>query len=96
MAGFIYRITPPRAEFVATITPEEKALMGQHFGYLQGLQAAGILRFVGRAANGDFGLVVFEAADMAAAKAIAQADPAVAAGMMQVEVHAFITVDMTA
>jgi uncharacterized protein len=70
--------------------------MGQHFGYLQGLQATGVLRFVGRATNGDFGLVVFEADDMAAAEVIARADPAVAAGMVAVEVHAFITVDMTA
>lgn len=94
MADFIYRILPPRADFVATITPAEAELMGRHFVYLQGLHAAGRVRFVGRAENGDFGLVVFEAADLDAARSVAAADPAVAAGLMRVEVHAFRIVDM--
>jgi uncharacterized protein YciI len=52
------------------------------------------VRFVGRAENGDFGLVVFEAADMTEAEALAGADPSVAEGLMRVEVHAFSIVDM--
>ena len=93
MATFSYRITPPRADFVATITPGEMALMGAHFGYLQGLQAKGVLRFVGRAANGDFGIVVYEAETRAEAEALAHADPAVAGGLVGVEVHDFVIVD---
>lgn len=96
MAVFLYRILPPRADFVATITEAEMAVMGQHFGYLQTLHAVGKLRFVGRAENGDFGLVVFEAADMVEARSVAAADPAVAGGLMRVEVHAFRIVDMDA
>lgn len=94
MATFLYRILPPRADFVATITEAEMAVMGRHFGYLQTLHAAGRLRFVGRAENGDFGLVVFEAADEAEARAVAEADPAVVEGLMRVEVHAFRIVDV--
>ncbi len=89
MADFIYRILAPRPEFVATMTGEEAAVMGRHFTYLQGLHAAGLLRFVGRAENGDFGLVVFEAPDPEAAQAVAAADPAVAEGLVRAEVHAF-------
>lgn len=96
MSAFLYRILPPRADFAATITEAEMEVMGQHFGYLQNLHAAGKVHFVGRAENGDFGLVVFEATDMAEARSVAAADPAVAGGLMQVEVHAFRIVDMGA
>ncbi|NGM44000.1 hypothetical protein G5B31_00465 [Rhodobacter sp. SGA-6-6] len=94
MPTFLYRILPPRADFAATVTEAEMAVMGRHFGYLQGLHAAGRLRFVGRAENGDFGLAVVEAADEAEARAVAEADPAVAEGLMRAEVHAFRIVDM--
>lgn len=94
MAAFLYRILPPRADFAATITEAEMGVMGRHFAHLQSLHAAGKLRFVGRAENGDFGLAVFEAADEVEARAVADADPAVAEGLMRVEVHAFRIVDM--
>lgn len=94
MAAFLYRILPPRADFAATITEAEMEVMGRHFAHLQTLHAAGKLRFVGRAENGDFGLAVFEAADEAEARAVADADPAVAEGLMRVEVHAFRIVDV--
>ena len=41
MPAFAYRILPPRADFVATITDGEAATMGAHFGFLQGLEAEG-------------------------------------------------------
>ena len=41
MPAFAYRILPPRANFVATITDGEAATMGAHFGFLQGLEAEG-------------------------------------------------------
>jgi len=39
-----------------------------------------------------FGLVIFEAANEAAAKTFAESDPAVAAGVMTVDVHPFALV----
>lgn len=94
MPQFSYRILPGRADFAATLTEAEMATMGAHFAYLQGLQAEGRLHFVGRTENGDWGLVVFDAGDEAEAQRIAGADPAVASGLVAVEVHAFRIVPM--
>ena len=92
MPTFAYRILPPRAEFATTITPEEMAIMGRHWGHLQALHATGAVRFVGRAENGDYGFCVFDAPDEGEARRIAWSDPAVAEGLMRVEVHAFAVV----
>ncbi|TNC74939.1 YciI family protein [Rubellimicrobium roseum] len=92
MPTFAYRILAPRPDFAATLQPPEMELMGRHFAHLQRLQAEGVVRYAGRAANGDYGLCVFEAPDEAAARAIAQADPAVAGGLVSVEVHPFVVV----
>jgi uncharacterized protein YciI len=86
---FAYRILPPRAEFVATMQPEEMAVMGRHWEHIQALHARGVIRYVGRAENG---FCVLEAADEAEARAIAASDPAVAEGLMRLEVHAFAVV----
>ena len=88
MPAFAYRILPPRPDFVATIQPEEMALMGRHFEHLQRLHAAGVC-YVGRAENGDYGFCVFEAPDEGAARRIAESDPAVAEGLMRLELHPF-------
>ena len=92
MPTFAYRILPPRAEFAATITPEEMAIMGRHWGHLQALHATGAVRFVGRAENGDYGFCVFDAPDESEARRLASSDPAVAEGLIRVEVHAFAIV----
>ena len=92
MPTFAYRILPPRADFAATITPEEMAIMGRHWEHLQALHATGAVRFVGRAENGDYGFCVFDAPDEGEARRLAEADPAVAEGLMRVKVHAFAVV----
>ena len=89
MPTFAYRILPPRDDFVATIQPEEMALMGRHFEHLRKLHAEGVVRYVGRAENGDYGFCVFEALDEARARALAESDPAVAEGLMRLELHPF-------
>ena len=89
MPAFAYRILPPRGAFVATITEAERGTMGAHFAYLQDLERAGRIVFVGRCLNGDYGIAVIEAGDEDEARGIAEADPAVASGLMDVEVRAF-------
>jgi uncharacterized protein YciI len=89
MPTFAYRILPPREAFVATIRPEEMAVMGRHWEHIQRLHAQGTVLYVGRAENGDYGFCVIEAADEAEARRIAGSDPAVAEGLMRLEVHAF-------
>jgi uncharacterized protein YciI len=89
MPAFAYRILPPRPDFVATITAVEGAVMGEHFAYLQELEAAGRVIFVGRCENGDYGFGVFEFANEAEARSVMARDPAVASGLMHMELHPF-------
>jgi uncharacterized protein YciI len=74
------------------MAPEEMAEMGRHWEQIQRLQGQGVVHFVGRALNGDYGLCVFDAEDEAKAQGIAESDPAVAEGLLRVEVHAFAVV----
>lgn len=96
MASFAYRLLPPRDEFWATLEPGEVALMVRHLEYLRRLKEEGAVRFVGRtestAGQGDYGLVVVEARDIAHANAIARSDPAVSEGLMRLELRPFVTV----
>ena len=97
MPTFAYRILPPREAFAATITPEEMAVMGRHWEHLQALHAEGAVRFVGRAENGDYGLCVLDAPDEKEARRVAESDPAVAEGLMRLELHAFaVVIDLPA
>jgi uncharacterized protein YciI len=89
MPTYAYRILPPRDDFVATIQPQEMAVMGRHWEHIQALHARGIVHYVGRAENGDYGFCVFEAGDDAEARSIAGSDPAVAEGLMRLEIHPF-------
>jgi uncharacterized protein len=92
MPIFAYRILPPRADFATSMQPAEMAVMGRHFEHLQTLHGQGLIRFVGRAENGDYGFCVFEAEDADAAHAVVRSDPAVAEGLMTVEMHPFMVV----
>ena len=72
--------------------PAEMAGMGRHLEHLQGLHAHGLIRLVGRAEDGDHGFCVFKADDADAVHATARSDPAVAEGLMTVEVHPVMVV----
>lgn len=90
---FLYKIQPVRPEMLTEGgTPEEDALIGQHFAYLQRLTEAGVVFLAGRTLNTDptsFGIVVFHAADEGAARQIMHADPAVQARVMRAELYPF-------
>jgi uncharacterized protein YciI len=73
-------------------TKADEEATGRHFRRLQEAAAAGTVIFAGRTQeplDATMGLIVFEAADAAAAKAWAEADPAVVAGVMTVEVRPY-------
>ena len=93
MSEYLYRIQPTRPEMLSQgPSPEEGRLIGEHFAYLQDLVARGVVSFAGRTMDPDadaFGLVVFEACDEETALGIMQADPAVAAGVMQARLFPF-------
>lgn len=93
MPQFAYRIRPFRIGMLAEGPTEREArVVGAHFDYLQALTAAGQVRLAGRTLTADersFGIVVFEAADEAAARALMEADPAVREGVMRAELFPF-------
>lgn len=86
MKQYLYRIQPTRIGMLTDgPTPQEAAIIGDHFAYLEKLVAEGTVLMAGRTLNADdttFGIVVFVADSEARATEIMRGDPAVAAGVM--------------
>ena len=80
--AFLYRLLPVRPTLGFDATPEEQAIVGAHFSYLQGLLAEGKLIMAAPAADYSFGLTIFEAESEAEARAIMAGDPAIQKGIM--------------
>ena len=90
MAEWIYFLHPPRDDFAATMTDEEKSVWSQHFAHLQALLADGILVLAGPTlGHVNTGVAVFEAADEAAARAVMDADPVIISGFATGELREF-------
>jgi uncharacterized protein YciI len=73
-------------------TKSDEEIVGRHFRHLKAATEKGQAIVVGRTLEpGDktFGLVIFEADNLAAARAFAESDPAVVGGVMTVEVRPF-------
>src|SRR3954451_16042052 len=88
MTEWIYLIHPPREDFVATITAEEAAIMHTHADYLASLLERGTLILAGPTfGRVNTGVAVFEAPDEASARAVMEADPAIASGQMTGELR---------
>ena len=88
MSSWIYFLHPPRADFVATMTPAEEAVFGEHFEHLQRLLADGVLVLAGPTlGETNTGLAIFEAADEQAARAVMESDPAIAKGVVTGELR---------
>ena len=89
---FLYRIQPTRLAMLIEATPEESALVGQHFDYLQALLRRGVLILAGRTLNTDgsgFGIVIFNAESEEAARALVDDDPAVKGGVFSAELFPY-------
>jgi uncharacterized protein YciI len=90
MAEWVYFIHPPRDDFAATMTDEEKAVWGEHFARLQRLLADGVLVMAGPTLGPvNTGIAVIEAPDEDAARAIMDADPTIARGHARGELRPF-------
>ncbi|MBE0635679.1 hypothetical protein IH601_06765 [Candidatus Bipolaricaulota bacterium] len=89
---YLYRIQPTRDGFLIESTPEEDAIVGEHFNYLKALTEQGIVLMAGRTLHTDdtsHGLVVFVAQSEAEAREIMENDPAVQAGVFRAELFPF-------
>jgi uncharacterized protein YciI len=90
MAEWIYFIHPPRDDFAATMTAEEKAVWAVHFDRLEHLLAEGTMIVVGPTLGRvNTGIAIFEAADEDAARRIMEEDPVIAGGFARGELRPF-------
>jgi len=90
MSEWIYFIDPPRTEFASTMNASEVAAFQAHFERFERLLADGVLILAGPTTGVDnIGVAVFEAEDEAAAQAVVDADPVVAAGIATARLYPF-------
>lgn len=90
MAEWLYFIHPPRTDFAATMTEEEKAVWSAHAARLDRLLADGVLILAGPTLGPvNTGIAVFEAEDEQAARAIMEADPIAVTGLARLELRPF-------
>jgi uncharacterized protein YciI len=87
---WIYFIHPPREEFAATMTDDEREVWDTHFARLQRLLDDGVMILVGPTLGRiNTGIAVFEAPDEATARRIMDEDPAIASGIARGELRRF-------
>ena len=98
MPQYIYtlRLTRPAMLTDGPTIDEEQAMDG-HVRYLNEQLSAGTMVLFGRTQTADadtFGIVIFEAADDAAAELVMLADPALAEGCMTARLQPFLIAGM--
>jgi len=93
MHQFITILRPTRIQMITDRPSEfEEKTVSLHFNYLKDLVNKGIVHLAGLTQTHDettFGIVIFFAADIAEARALAENDPAVKTGVMTAEVFPF-------
>jgi len=87
MKEYLYLIHPYRHGFFEEPTPEEEAILGEHFEYLKQATAAGTVILAGPCLDDTFGLVVLRAESDEAANAFMFNDPSVKKNVMAAELH---------
>jgi uncharacterized protein YciI len=90
LSEWIYFIHPPREDFAATMTDEERAVWSVHFERFEGMLADGSLILVGPTLGSvNTGIAIFEAPDEGAARRIMDEDPVIAGGFARGELRPF-------
>jgi uncharacterized protein YciI len=90
MAEWIYFIHPPRDDFAATMTADERAVWDTHFERLQRLLAEGVMILVGPTLGRiNTGVAIFEAPDEDRARRLMEEDPAISSGIARGELRPF-------
>lgn len=90
MAQYIYLLKLVRQCAASSPTPEEVAIVNQHFEYLKAKLEAGKLFFAGRTTDENpLGIAVFEVPTLEAAKEFTANDPAVKHHVMVAEVRPY-------
>ena len=90
MSEWIYFIHPPREDFAATMTEEERDVWGVHFERFERMLAEGSIILVGPTLGStNTGIAIFEAPDEAAARRLMDEDPVLAGGFARGELRPF-------
>jgi uncharacterized protein YciI len=90
MPEWIYFIHPPRDDFAATMTDEEREIWAVHFARFERLLAEGTIILVGPTLGSiNTGICVFEAEDESAARRLMDEDPVLAGGYARGELRPF-------
>jgi uncharacterized protein YciI len=90
MAEWIYFLHPPRVNFAATMTDEEKQVWAVHFERFERLLAEGVVVLVGPTLGPiNTGIAIIEAPDEDAARRLMEEDPVVAGGYARAELRPF-------
>jgi len=90
MSEWIYFIHPPREDFAATMTEEERDVWGVHFERFERMLAEGSIILVGPTLGStNTGIAIFEAPDEDAARRIMDEDPVIAGGFARGELRPF-------
>ena len=90
MAEWIYFMHPPREDFAATMTDEEREVWAVHFDRLRQLLDDGVTILAGPTLGSvNTGIHVFEAPDEVEARRIMEEDPAIAGGFVRGELRPF-------
>jgi uncharacterized protein YciI len=87
MPEFLYLIHPFRDGFFVAPTPEENAVMDEHYAYLKEGLAAGSVLLAGPCLDETFGLVILRAENEDAARAFMFDDPSIRQNVMAAELH---------
>jgi uncharacterized protein YciI len=90
MAEWIYFLHPPRDNFAATMTDEERAAFGEHARWLAKLLDEGVLILAGPTLGPvNTGIGIFEAPDEETARAIVAEDPVNRGGFARAELRPY-------
>jgi uncharacterized protein YciI len=93
MPEYLYRIQPTRIGMLSEgPTPEEAAIVSQHFDYLSRLVDQAVVVLAGRTLTTDarsFGIVIFRSESDLEARSVVDNDPAVKAGVMRAELYPY-------
>lgn len=93
MKQWVYVLKVTRLEMLTEgSTPEEDAVVSQHFAYFKDLTEKGVMILMGRTQTADestFGIAIFEAENEPIAQNIMQNDPAVSGGVMTATLYPY-------
>jgi uncharacterized protein YciI len=89
MSTFAYVLRLVKPESFGHASPQDEAIIDEHFEYLKKALAERRLILAGRCLDGEFGIAIFSAESEKQAEEFMKNDPAVKKGVMTAELHPF-------